>query len=105
MSSTIRNLSIKQLKKAIKIRQKLDSLQSELDDLIGGNSFARSGASGERKMSAAGRARIAAAQRARWAKVKGKKGRKKMSAAGRAKIAAAARKRWKLVKAAGKTRL
>jgi hypothetical protein len=95
--------SVAQLKRAIKIKTKLEALQNQLDSLLGSDSS--DDRTPRRKMSAAGRARIAAGQKARWAKKKGKKGRKKMSAAGRARIAAAARARWKAAKAAGRSRL
>jgi hypothetical protein len=95
--------SINQLKRALKIKVKLEALQNKLDRLLGTGSS--SGAPPKRKMSAAGRARIIAAQKARWAKKKGGKHRRKMSAAGRARIAAAARARWRAVKAAGKNKL
>lgn len=109
--STITNLSSQQLRQIADLKEKIDSLQSELDSLIEGN-----GAPVSRKksgMSAAGRARIAAAQRARWAKVNGAKksgkaavkARRTLSAAAKAKIAAAARARWAKAKAAGRSSL
>jgi len=103
--NTVRNVSIKQLKRAVIIREKIDSLQRELTQILGGEIPIRR--VGKRKMSAAARARIGAAQRVRWAKVKGAsaKPKRKMSAAGRAAISAAAKVRWKKAKAAGKTRL
>jgi hypothetical protein len=103
----ISNLSSKQLRRAATIKEKIDSLQSELDRLLG--SSTPSVSNGRRTMSASARAKIAAAQKARWAKAKGKKtaktGRRKMSAAARAKIAAAAKARWAKAKAAGKRSL
>ena len=107
MTTNLSNLSVAQLKRAVSIREQIDSLSEELREILGG------GANGvpsplvykKRKgMSAAGRARVAAAQRARWAKRNGKS-RRKMSAAAKAKIAAAARARWAKAKAAGKNRL
>jgi hypothetical protein len=113
------NLSPAQLRKAADLKERIDSLNSELASLLGGDSALNPQPlppkAGRRQMSAAGRARIAAAARARWAKIrKGnatapksspKAGRRTMSAAGRAKIAAAARARWAKAKAAGKSRL
>lgn len=115
----VTNLSSTQLRKAADLKERIDSLTSELASILGGavslNPQPLPPKSGRRQMSAAGRARIAAAARARWAKVRGGKsngapaqkttGRRKMSAAGRAKIAAAARARWANAKAAGKSRL
>lgn len=106
---TLDTLSVTQLKKAVSLREKIDSLKTELAHIFGTTEAA--GGTGRRGgMSAAGRARIAAAQRARWAKINGKvapakTGKRKMSAAGRAAIAAAAKARWAKAKAAGKTRL
>jgi hypothetical protein len=103
--STLGNLSIDQLKRAIHVREQMDSLQEELDGILGGEIPVPR--AGKRKMSAAARAKIAAAQKARWAKLKGPspKPKRKMSAAGRAAISAAAKARWKKAKAAGKSRL
>jgi hypothetical protein len=105
----ISNLSAQQLRKAATIKDRIDSLQSDLDQLLGSSN---SSSSGKRTMSASARAKIAAAQKARWAKVNGKKagkpakaGKRKMSAAARAKIAAAAKARWAKAKAAGKKTL
>jgi hypothetical protein len=82
MSNALSNLSVKQLKKAIKLREKIEVLQSKLDQLLGAT---------ESLPTAKGKP--------------GRKPKRKMSAASRAKIAAAAKKRWAKVKAAGKSRL
>jgi hypothetical protein len=77
---TIANLSAKELRRAAKIKDEIEILQTELDRLLGQET--RNGrialkAGGRRKrrtMSASAKAKIAAAQRARWAKVRaGKK--------------------------------
>ena len=117
------NLSPAQLRKAAELKERIDSLTSELASILGGASSLNPQPlppkSGRRQMSAAGRARIAAAARARWAKVRGSaansdkrnqaatdsKPRRRMSAAARARIAAAAKARWAKAKAAGKSRL
>jgi hypothetical protein len=109
------NLSSKQLRKAATLKEKIQSLEKELGQILGSpnKAVAHAVPKKRRKMSAAGRARIIAAQKVRWAKVKGrksaakpaKKARRKMSAAGRAKIAAAAKARWKMAKAQGKNSL
>ena len=115
----VTNLSPAQLRKAADLKERIDSLNSEVASLLGSDSSLNPQPlppkAGRRQMSAAGRARIAAAARARWAKVRGANGgaavsakpagRRTMSAAGRAKIAAAARARWAKAKAAGKFRL
>jgi hypothetical protein len=122
----ITNLSPAQLRKAADIKERIDSLNSELAAFIGGdvslNPQPLPPKGGRRQMSAAGRARIAAAARARWAKLRTGKagssnspqasrpsslrnGRRQMSPAARARIAAAAKARWAKAKAAGKNRL
>ena len=106
--NVIINLSSQQLRRLADIKEKIDSLQHELSQLIGGGRVKR-----KFRMSASGRARIAAAQRARWAKARKAKGparttgkgKRTLSAAAKAKIAAAARARWARAKAAGKKRL
>jgi hypothetical protein len=79
------NLSARELRRAADLKDRIESLQSELNKILGyfvGN----------------GRTPVATP-------VSKKTGRRKMSAAGRAKIATAARARWAKVKAAGKKRL
>jgi hypothetical protein len=100
------DVSTDQLRRALQIKEQIESLEQQLTSLLSGGASTRnpnllSAGKGRRTMSASARARIAAAQRARWAKVKknGAAGasprkRRKMSAAGRARIAAAARARW-----------
>jgi len=78
---SIQNLSAKQLRQAATIKEKIDSLESELNRLLGTevsngrtSNLATDGRKKKRTMSAAAKAKIAAAQRARWAKVRaGKK--------------------------------
>jgi hypothetical protein len=88
-----------QLRKAADIQEKIQSLQEELGQLLGGEvsspvEAAEAAAKPKkRKMSAAGRAAIAAAARARWAKIKGKAPKRKMSAHGLANIRAGVAKR------------
>ena len=109
---TAPSITVQQLKQAIRIKERIESLQSELSALLQTErNKSHKVISVSRGMSAAGRARIAAAQRARWAKVKGnvasggKAPKRRMSAAARAKIAAAAKARWAKAKAAGKNTL
>ena len=103
------NATPTQLRKAADIQEKIQSLQEELGQLLGGETSTPAQTTEpptakrkKYKMSAAGRARIAAAVRARWAKVKGtapstkpapapKK--RKMSAQGLANIRAGVAKR------------
>jgi hypothetical protein len=93
-----------QLRKAADIQEKIQSLQEELRQLLGGDVSTPAQpteAPTKRKMSAAGKAAIRAAQKARWAKIKGtapaakpvKKAKRKMSAHGLANIRAGVAKR------------
>lgn len=103
MNLAILNLSSVQLRRAAELKERIDSLQQELEEILGTNGQARR-SSGVRNMSAAGRARIAAAARARWAKYRSEHGlaapgrapkqKRQLSAAGRAAIVAAAKARW-----------
>jgi hypothetical protein len=105
-----------QLRKAANIQEKIQSLQKELNQLLGASAAITEAAPkpkrGKWKMGAAGRARIAAAAKARWAKIKAAKGATKSaqnpkihrSAAWRAAVSAAAKARWKKAKAAGKSK-
>jgi hypothetical protein len=109
------NATPQQLRKAADIQERIQSLQEELGQLLGGevSTPAQPTEAPRRKFSAAARARMRAAQKARWAKIKGKapaakpakKAKKKFSAAARAALAAAAKARWAKVKAVGKTSL
>jgi hypothetical protein len=118
------NLSLAQLRQAVSIKERIDGLQVELNQLLGkaapaaAVSATTDGRRG-RKRSAAVRARMAAAQRARWAsKSKGrvaapkaslsapaKKRKRHFSPEALARISAAAKARWAKAKASGKRRL
>ena len=102
------NATPTQLRKAADIQEKIQSLQEELGQLLGGDVSTPAQTTEpptakrkKYKMSAAGRARIAAAVRARWAKVRGtapstkpaQKPKRKMSAEGLANIRAGVAKR------------
>jgi len=111
MTNILATFSLSQLKQAVAIREQLEKLQSQLNDLAGHPGTDSSSSTSRGKMSAAGRARISAAAKARWAKFHASKGKsaiakpaKKftMSAAARAKISAAAKARWAKVKAGKK---
>ncbi len=105
---TMINITPTQLRKAANIQEKIQSLQSELGQILGGSDGSAAIEEPKtRKFSAYTRAKMRRAQQARWAKIKGtapttpapkKKG--KMSAAGRAAIRAAQIARWAKAKAA-----
>jgi hypothetical protein len=102
----ITSLSPTQLRKAADIQEKIESLQNELNEILGGevstSAEPTEAPKKRRKMSAAGRRAIAAAAKARWAKIKGtapsakpaqKPKKRKMSAQGLANIRAGVAKR------------
>jgi len=110
------DLTPQQLRKAADIKERIDSMQSELARLLGGSSSQPSAysrpASGKRTMSAAVRARISAAAKKRWANIKSSRpaatqssSSRKMSAAAKARLSAIARARWKRARAEGRTAL
>src|ERR1044071_6716399 len=75
-SNLLTTLSVKNLKEAVAIRERIDHLQGELDRITGGHATSLTNGSprpGKRRMSAAARARISAAMKARWAKRSGKR--------------------------------
>jgi hypothetical protein len=105
IASTMMNITPQQLRKAADIQERIQSLQEELGQLLGGETIAPAQATEapkKRKVSAAARSKMRAAQKARWAKIKGtapsakpapapKK--RKMSAQGLANIRAGVAKR------------
>ncbi len=109
--NSLTNISSKQLLRAAQIKEQIESLETELAQLLGGSENHKETKPGGRTMSNAARAKIAAAARARWAKVRAAKGKanvaepkpkRRMSAAGRARIAAAAKARWARERAAAR---
>jgi hypothetical protein len=105
--AALSNISVRDLRKAVSLRERIEALERQLASILGGSGAVGSRPGSRRRtISASGRARIAAAQRLRWARLRGgakapKKGRRKMSAAARARISAAAKTRWAKVKARG----
>ncbi len=96
------NLTPQQLRQAADIKERIDALQNQLNEILGGevSTLAQATRGGRgRKVSAAGRARMRAAQLARWAKIKGDGStaeapkKRKMSAQGLANIRAGVAKR------------
>ena len=71
MSNALSNLSAVQLRRAVKLQEKISKLTEELDSVLGVSSSTP--ARKKHKMSAAGRAAIRTAQKARWAKIKSSK--------------------------------
>jgi|SRR5208282_2519934 len=94
------NITPTQLRKAADIQERIQSLQEELGQLLGGSGpseTATTEAPRKRKFSAAARARMRAAQKARWGRIKGTapslKPKRKLSAQGLANIRAGVAKR------------
>jgi hypothetical protein len=109
------NITPTQLRKAADIQERIQSLQEELGQLLGGEVSTpaqRNEAPRKRKFSAAARARMRAAQKARWARIKGiapeaepaQKPKRKMSAQGLANIRAGVAKRMAAQARAGATK-
>ncbi len=108
MTTSLATLTIEQLRRAIAIKEQIETLQRQFESLFGAAApAAEAPVTRKRGMSAAGRARIAAAQRARWAKRKkaaaiatkpAKRRRGKLSPEGRARIVAAQKARWAKLK-------
>jgi hypothetical protein len=104
------NASPKQLRKAADLLEKIQLLQEQLGELLGGSSEAVAAeAPKQRRMSAAGLANIRAGVRKRMlaqgTRKVAQKPKRKVSAAGRARLSALAKARWAAVKKAGKSRL
>jgi hypothetical protein len=114
----ITNLTTSQLTQIIAIKEKIESLQAEIESIAGGSETpspatedAPAPAKRKYRMSAAHKRKLIKAlkkaRKIRWAKVKGKskpaKKDRRSSPAVRAKLRAAAKARWARVRAEGKT--
>jgi hypothetical protein len=107
--NSITNLTPQQLRRAATLKERIDALQREFNEILGTPAGNATASPKRRKMSAAGRANIIAGVRARWAKIKRPKQtakpKRKMSTAVKAKLAAIARARWRKARALGRTTL
>jgi len=121
----ITNLTPQQLRNAADLQERIEALQEEMNELLGGEVSAPSEAAIEappgpkngrrkRKFSAAARRKMAAAQRARWAARRGEAPapeqpvetpRAGRSAAHRRALSEAMKARWAKLRRAGKSRL
>src|ERR1043166_2002171 len=97
MNSPLINLSANQLRRAAAIKEQIESLQTELNQLLATpDGTGINGGQRRRRLSAAGIGRIRAAQKARWAKVRlatksgapGLKRKRRLSRAARARLPA-----------------
>ena len=79
-SNLLRTMSVKNLKRAVAIRERIDGLQRDLDRITGAQAApVKNGAPRrrqKRRMSAAARARISAMMKARWRKFRAQKAKK-----------------------------
>lgn len=92
----IANLTPVELRRAARIKEQIEKLQSELEKLLAAGAGSAV-APARKKFSRQGIARIRAAQKARWAKIKRASAvrvKRKLSAATKARIAAAQKKIW-----------
>jgi hypothetical protein len=104
-SSLLSNVSVKQLKRVIAIRQRMEKLEGQLAEVLGSSGATVNGQTGRRTMSAAARAKISAAQKLRWAR-QGKGARRGgMTPEGRRRLSLALKRRWKLAKASRRNAL
>lgn len=106
--NTLTNLSIKQLKQAIKIKNRIETLQKSLIRILAVTTedLSLKTLRKQRKMSATARKKISVAAKARWARVRGKrrpskttKTKRKISAVGITSIRVAQKARWAKIKA------
>jgi len=72
MNTPFVNLTVKQLKRAAALKERIQKLEKELTNMLGAAapSAAKVGRPKKRHMSASAKARISAAAKARWAKIK-----------------------------------
>ena len=82
-NNPLANLSVLQLKRAVAIREQMQTLQNELDRLAGGQmASGKNSAAPQKKkgtMSAEARAKLSASMTARWAKIRAAKARAERS--------------------------
>ena len=114
MINALQDVSVAQLKRALEIKEQIEALEQELND-VGGTAAVAQGdgkARGKSTWSAAKRTKMAAMKRAWWARKQraggvkpAAKSKRKVSAAVHANLSRAAKKRWAKAKAAGRNRL
>jgi hypothetical protein len=94
--NSLTDISLAQLNRAVALKKRIASLESQLAELLGGLGGTRRRQVGRPPLSANGRASSV---------TRGKQKRRKMSAKARARMAAAAKARWARAKAAGRNSL
>ena len=106
MTNSLATLPLQKLKRAVGIREQIEALTQELNQLLGTHAYLEiNGAIHDKRpgLTMEGRARIAAAQRLRWSKYNAARGirpkttaprSQRLSTEGRAKVSAAVKARW-----------
>src|SRR5213594_911902 len=107
--NVLSNITVLQLERALQIKQQIEQLEGELDQLVGEDgrgtlrrsSFGYGRGRGSGRLSAEGRKKIAQAQKVRWAKYRLKHPKpiktgpkRRLSPAARARIIEGQRRRW-----------
>ena len=118
MTNALSQLTVGQLKRAVEIKERIESLEDEINQILGAprampTATVSAPLRGRKRFSAAARRKMAAAQRARRAAEKGyaapvralRNGKRRVSPAARARLSAAAKARWARAKAAGRSAL
>jgi hypothetical protein len=101
MPNALAVLSVAQLKRAVEIKEQIDSLQNELDELLSGPRVGRPRGPGRPRLGRPpGSGKLSAAPKADPGN--GRRGKRRMSKEWRDKIAAATKERWAKRKAQGK---
>jgi len=72
-TNLLAQLSVKQLKRAVAIREKIETLERQLNKIPGAESPSAAAPRRRRRLSAAAKAKISAAAKARWAKFRAHK--------------------------------
>ena len=100
-TNPLTKLTIRDLKNAIALRERIDTLREELDRLVDGAPSSRGGYRKRAKRLTAGNVRVNLERQGRHRGVK----RRQLSRAARARLSAMAKARWAKAKARGRNRL
>jgi hypothetical protein len=75
-TNPLANLSLKKLKRAVAVREKIERLETLLGRMLDGGSSRAAAPPKRRKLSAAAKAKISAAAKARWQRFRAQKAKK-----------------------------
>jgi len=75
-TNPLANLSLKQLKRAVAVRERIERLETQLGRMLGARSPRAAAPRKKRKLSAAAKAKISAAAKARWQRFRAQKAKK-----------------------------